>query len=169
MILYRAAQPEDGPALGAMAARCFMETFGHLYDQADADAFLAATFGPGGLPAQIADPAYTIRLAIEGETIVGFCKLGACTLPAPAPCDALELKQLYVLADWQGASVAAALMDWTIATARERGACAVALSVYVDNARARRFYARRGFVEIGKAAFAVGSQIDDDRIYCLAL
>ncbi len=169
MIVYRTARAEDGPALGAMAARCFMETFGHLYDPADADAFLAATFGPGGLPAQIADPAYAIRVAIADEGIVGFCKLGACALPAPAPCDALELKQLYVLADWQGASVAAALMDWTIAEARERGAAHVALGVYVDNARARRFYARRGFVEIGKASFLVGSKIDDDRIYCLTL
>ncbi len=169
MIAYRIAEPRDGAALGAMAARCFMETFGHLYAEADAATFLAATFGPGGLPAQIADPAYTIRLALEDETIVGFCKLGACTLPAPAPRDALELKQLYVLADWQGASVAAALMDWTIDEARARGARHVALSVYVDNARARRFYARRGFVEIGKAPFAVGTQIDDDRIYCLTL
>ena len=169
MIAYRTAEPADGPALGAMAARCFMETFGHLYTTADADAFLAATFGPGGLPAQIGDPAYAIRLALDDETIVGFCKLGACTLPAPAPTDALELKQLYVLADWHGASVAAALMNWTIATARAGGARHVALSVYVDNARARRFYARYGFVEIGHAAFAVGTQIDDDRIYCLTL
>ena len=169
MIGYRDARTADGPALGAMAARCFMETFGHLYDAADADTFLTATFGSGGLPAQIGDPAYDIRLALQGETIVGFCKLGACTLPAPAPRDALELKQLYVLADWQGANVAAALMDWTIATARTRGARAVALSVYVDNIRARRFYARRGFVEIGKAPYVVGNQVDDDRIYCLTL
>lgn len=169
MIDYRTAQPQDGPALGAMATRCFMETFGHLYTSSDADAFLAATFGPGGLPAQIGDPAYAIRIALDGETIVGFCKLGACTLPAPAPRDALELKQLYILADWQGANVAAALMDWTIATARARGVRAIALSVYVDNIRARRFYARRGFVEIGKAGFVVGTQIDDDRIYCLTL
>ena len=40
------------------------------------------------------------------------------TLPVPHEPGALEIKQLYVLAPWQGAGVAAALMDWAVETAR---------------------------------------------------
>jgi len=169
MIVYRPARAEDGEALSAMAAQCFRDTFEHLYRREDLDAFLAEAFGPGGLPAQIGDPAYDIRLAIDGGGIAGFAKLGRCALPEPAPRDAAELKQLYVLKAWQGAGIAAALMDWAIAAALEKGAESMALSVYCDNHRAQRFYARYGFAEIGRAPFRVGEQIDDDRIWLKAL
>jgi ribosomal protein S18 acetylase RimI-like enzyme len=43
------------------------------------------------------------------------------------------------------------------------------LSVYIDNHRARRFYERYGFEEVGRYAFPVGGTIDDDRIMRLAL
>ena len=44
-------------------------------------------------------------------------------------------------------------MDWTIATARARGASELILSVYVDNHRAKAFYTRYGFVDIGRYDF----------------
>lgn len=169
MIEFRSARTGDGDALAAMATQCFCDTFGPLYRQADLDAFLSQAFGPAGLPAQIDDPSYAIRLALEDGAIAGFAKLGPCALPQPAPRDAAELKQLYVLKAWQGSSVSTGLMDWVIETARTQGADCVVLSVFVDNHRAKRFYARYGFVEIGKAPFPVGEQIDDDRIWCKAL
>lgn len=170
MIDYRDARPEDGPALAKMAADSFVETFGHLYRQEDLDAFVRDAFGPAGLPAQIGDPAYRIRLAVEEGAIAGFCKLGACTLPSPpVPAGAAELKQLYVLKPWQGAGVAQALMQWALDGAREAGARTLALSVYSDNHRAQRFYARYGMVDIGRNVFMVGDQADEDRIYAVAL
>ena len=54
-------------------------------------------------------------------------------------------------------------------TARAEGATALYLTVYVDNLRAQRFYARYGFVEVGKYRFKVGEQYDDDRIWVLRL
>lgn len=165
MIDYCDARPDDGPALAAMAAQCFCDTFAHLYHAADLHAFLAAAFGADGLPAQIADPAFRIRIARDDAAIVGFAKLGPCALPAPAPADAAELRQLYVLGPWQGAGVAKTLMDWAVATARAGGARQMVLSVYAENHRAQRFYARYGFAEIGANPFRVGEQIDDDRIW----
>jgi diamine N-acetyltransferase len=166
---YRDARPGDGDALAAMAASSFIDTFAHLYRPEDLTAFLASAFGPEGLPAQIADPAYRIRVACDGERIVGYAKIGANTLPAPAPADAAELKQLYVLSDWKGAGVAKALMDWAIESARETGATTMVLSVFSENVRAQRFYARYGFKEIGRNEFRVGDQIDDDRIWMASL
>jgi diamine N-acetyltransferase len=115
------------------------------------------------------DPAYTIRLATHEGAIVGFCKLGPVAFPGEWPPRAIELHQLYVLGPWQGEGVAPVLMDWALATARNRDASEVILSVYIDNHRARRFYERYGFVEIGQYTFMVGDHPDDDRLMRLAL
>lgn len=170
MIEYRDARPEDGPALGAMAAESFSDTFRHLYTPELLAGFLESAFGPGGLPAQIGDPAAPVRLAIKDGAIAGFARIAPCQLPSPpTPEGAAELRQLYVLKHGHGTGIAAALMDWVIATARAGGASYLALSVFVDNHRAQRFYARYGFAEIGTHGFRVGDQIDDDRIWCAAL
>ncbi|TPG40646.1 N-acetyltransferase [Sphingomonas koreensis] len=169
MTAYRAATPADGPALADMAQRCFTETFGSLYPASDLAAFLDKTFGPAGLPAQLDDPDYQVRVAVEEGAIIGFAKIGPVAFPGEWPADAIELHQLYVLGDWHGAAVGPALLDWVIAAARDAARSAVLLSVYVDNHRARRFYQRYGFEEIGRYEFRVGETIDDDRIMRLTL
>ena len=56
-----------------------------------------------------------------------------------------------------------------IDSARDAGKDRMVLSVYVDNIRAQRFYARYGFEEIAAYEFRVGETIDDDRIWSLSL
>jgi len=56
------------------------------------------------------------------------------------------------------------LMDWAIDTARLRGAEELWLSVYTDNHRARAFYARNGFEDMGPYIFMVGAHEDEDRL-----
>lgn len=168
-VRYRDARAVDGPALSAMARASFVETFAHLYSAADLTAFLDEAFGPRGLAAQLSDPDFAVRLAVEGDDIVGFVKMGPVTFPGEWRPDAIELYQFYILQPWQGTGVAQAMMAWSLAHARGHGAKEVLLSVYVDNARARRFYERHGFVEVGRYAFRVGSTIDDDRIMRLLL
>lgn len=169
MIDYRDATIADREELVAVATESFCETFAHLYPKSDLDTFLAETFGPRGLPAQIGNPVYAIRLALEDGHIVGFAKMGPCKLPDPAPRDAAELHQLYVLASQKGTGVGAELMAWCIATARALGATTLALGVYSGNARAQRFYARHGLVEIGRYIYPVGETMDDERIWSMKL
>ncbi len=169
MIDYRDATPADGTELAHVARRCFTETFGNLYRQEDLASFLDAAFGATGLPSHLSDPRYTVRLATHEGAIVGFCKVGPVVFPGEWPDSAIELHQLYILGPWQGEGVAPVLMDWALGTARSRGAREIILSVYIDNHRARRFYERYGFVEIGQYTFMVGEQPDDDRLMRLAL
>lgn len=168
-MIYRQAVPADGRKLSAMAQRCFTDTFGSLYRASDLAAFLDRAFGADGLPSQIDDPAFDVRIAVEGDAIAGFAKIGPVDFPGDWGSDAIELHQLYVLAAWQGEGVARELMDWVVATARARGFRRIVLSVYVDNIRAQRFYARYGFVEMGKYEFRVGDHVDEDRIWVLDL
>jgi ribosomal protein S18 acetylase RimI-like enzyme len=169
MIAYRDAVAADGPELAQMARRSFTDTFGTLYRQEDLALFLDQAFGSSGLPADLTDPAYRVRVAIEQDRIVGYCKIGPVTFPGEWQETAMELHQLYILSDHHGAGLAPVLMDWALDTMRAQGASEVILSVYVDNHRARRFYERYGFEEIGQYTFKVGSHEDDDRLMRLKL
>jgi diamine N-acetyltransferase len=169
MIAYRPAAPTDAAELRLVATQAYVETFEGLYREGDLDTFLPAAFGPTGLQAHLSDPRYTVRVATANDAIAGFAKLGPVVFPGAWPPTAIELHQLYVLAPHLGAGIGPALMDWAIAEARAQGGTELLLSVYVDNHRAKRFYARYGFVEIGRYDFAVGSVIDEDRLMRLAL
>jgi GNAT superfamily N-acetyltransferase len=165
---YRDATPVDAAALAALARRAFSETFGHLYTPENLAAFLA-THNEAGWGAELTDPAFAVRIAEADGEPVAYAKLGPPSLPFEPRGPSAELRQFYVLGPWQGAGVAAALMDWVIAQARARGACDLYLSVFVDNHRARRFYARYGFEYVGTYAFMVGSHADEDHVMRMAL
>ncbi len=159
----------DAGAIAVIMRECFTATFGHLYDPADLASFL------DGLTlerwqAEIADPAFAFLLAEEQEgRAVGFAKMGPHSLPVTPAGPMIELRQLYVLGSQQGTGLARRMMDRVIATARDRGAQELFLSVYVDNHRARRFYERYGFEEIGTYAFMVGKHADEDHLMRLVL
>lgn len=166
----RTPSAADAAALAAMADESFVETFGSLYDPADLRQFLEERGGAQGFAARIADPAETIRYVAEEGRPVAFIALGPLKLPVDRPeAGAVELQQLYVLKPWQGSGIAHRLMAFAIAHAKSRGAPAIYLSVFSENVRAQRFYARYGFCEVGRYGFRVGKQIDDDRIWRLGL
>ncbi len=167
-VSYRPATQADAAAIAALFAETFTATFGQLYAPHNLAAFLAR-MTPAAFAAEIADPAFAFRLADVGGTLAGYIKLGPPDLPVDTPPDSIELRQLYVLGPWQGAGIAAALTDWAFAEARARGARHLQLSVYIDNHRARRFYEKRGFVEVGHYRFMVGDHADDDRVMRVAL
>ncbi|WP_293874906.1 MULTISPECIES: GNAT family N-acetyltransferase [unclassified Sphingomonas] len=158
----------DAETIAAVMTECFTATFGHLYAPADLAAFL------DGLTlerwrAELADPAFAFLLAEEEGVAVGFAKLGPHALPVEPAGPMIELRQLYLVAGQQGSGLAARMMDRVIAIARERGAAELFLSVYVDNVRARRFYERYGFEEIGLYTFMVGNHADEDHLMRLTL
>jgi ribosomal protein S18 acetylase RimI-like enzyme len=167
-ITYRAAVEADAEALAVFFAETFCETFGHLYNQEDLAAFLAQ-HAAGGWLDQLRDDSISIRVADHGQELVGLAKLGQVKLPVEPDGAALEIQQLYVAPHVRGQGVAVSLMEWMLKEARSRGAGEVFLSVYTDNLRAQRFYARYGFVDVGPCVFMVGDQADEDRIMRAAL
>lgn len=150
-----------------VARRIFTETFGSLYDPEDFERFCDAVYRPGGtMSGDFADPRVHWRVATARGEPVGYAKLTPLRAPASEPrAGAMELQQIYVLSDWHGDGVAARLMEWSLATARAQGAPEIYLTVFDHNERAKRFYARHGFEEVGRCTFKLGERIDDDRIW----
>ena len=165
---YRNARAADAALLSDLSSRTFVETFGHLYRPEDLAAFLGQ-LSEGAYREELLDPRYQVRLAEQDGEAVGFAKLGPLALPVDPPGKALELKQLYLVRSCHGSGIAPVLMDWLLGEARRRGARELYLSVWTENHRARRFYARYGFTFVRPYAFMVGEQADADEIWRLDL
>lgn len=168
MIAYRDGRPDDARLMSRLGAASFTETFGHLYAPENLAVFLE-NHRPENWARELGDPAYAVQIAEEDGTPAGFAKLGPPSLPFEVAGPTAELRQLYVLKPWYGAGIGAGLMDWAIGEARRRGAAHMFLSVFVDNHRARRFYARYGFEQVGTYDFMVGTHADLDLVMRLKL
>ena len=167
-ITYRLAGVDDAEAIDRVYRSSFLDTFAHLYRAEDLEAFLGKVT-LDAWKAELGDDRFVFRLAEADGQPIGFVKLGPPELPVEADGPWIELRQLYVLNEWRGAGAARELMDWALAKAREAGVKDLYLTVYTDNHRARRFYEKYGFVEVGPYAFMVGEQADEDIIMKFAL
>jgi ribosomal protein S18 acetylase RimI-like enzyme len=166
-VAYRTPVAADGPALSAMARQSFVEAFTAVIEPAALQVYLEQAYGPAGqMQRDLGDPAIDWRAAFIDDVPAGYIKLSAMTLPFDAAHrEAMELRQLYVVEACKGAGVADALTGWAIGVARARGAPEIYLAVFDHNQRAKRFYARHGFAEVGRCDFVTGPQVHDDRIW----
>jgi GNAT superfamily N-acetyltransferase len=168
MIAYRDATPADAPALDALFDSVFCDTFAHLYRPEDLATFLAS-FGVADWERQLRDPSFAVRIAEVDGIPAGYVKIGPMKLPVEPGCTSMLLDQLYVRGEHHGSSIGRELINWAIDEARRRGAQALYLTVFIQNHRARHFYNRYGFEDVGRYDFMVGSQADEDIILRKAL
>ena len=108
--------------------------------------------------------------ADETDAPLGYAVLCPPDFPAGMARESdIELRRIYTLGVAHGTGLGPALMDAAVAEARGRGHARLLLGVHPDNARARRFYERTGFVVIGERSFTVGESRFTDPIYGLTL
>lgn len=169
-ITYRTPTRSDAASLSDFGRKTFCATFAHLYRPDDLNTYLARVYTPAAMLADMATPGTEFRIAESDGKIIGFCKIGAVTVPiGKIPPKSVELRQLYVDHGFHGSGVAATLMAWALDQAHARGCENVYLSVYAENFRAQKFYQRHGFKVIGEYKFMVGKQADDELIMHLMI
>jgi ribosomal protein S18 acetylase RimI-like enzyme len=172
----RPAAPEDVLALAGLAALTFPLACPPSVTPADQAAFIADHLSPGRFRDHFADPARRVLVAPdESGALIGYTVL---VLGEPYDEDAraavserptVELSKCYVHPSRHGSGVASALMAASLEAARDMGAVCVWLGVNQHNIRARRFYAKSGFVVVGVKHFTVGTVREDDYILERAL
>jgi diamine N-acetyltransferase len=167
MITYRTPGPDDAQALADLGRTSFVDAFGHLYSEADLNAFLEQVYSKASLDAELANPKRLFRVAESDGQMIGYCKLGLeLSLDYdPGEARAMELKQLYLRGQQTGSGIGAAFMEWALGEASERGYDEVILSVWSENHGAQRFYSRHGFEKIGDTIFMVGQQRDEEYLF----
>lgn len=167
-IAYRDGRPGDGAAVSGVFHRAFTATFGHLYSAANLQ-YLLDRRAPENFEEQLGSSDWAFRLAEDDGVLLGYAMGGPNELPGDVPGPTWELHHLYLDEAAKGRGIADTLFDWTCDEARRRDFAHLQLSVFIDNHRARRFYDKRGMIEVGKYVFMVGDHEDDDRVMRLAL
>ena len=156
-LAIRRAVPADAHALCRIGRRTFVDTFGHLYPDADLQAFLDESHAPDAYARYLADEAYALWLLEDGKEAVGYALAGPCGLPhsETMPGDG-ELKRLYVLPGIQNGGWGSKLFQATLDWLQRNGPRTLWISVWSENLGAQRFYARHGFEKAGEYEFPVG-------------
>lgn len=162
----RRAVAADAAALAAFAERTFVNTYGPYNTPADMAAYVRGAFGAALQARELADPGLVTLVADDGGALAGYAQVRR---PGPAPaCVAgpapAEVCRFYVDAPWQGRGLAARLMDAVRDAAAAHGARTLWLAVWERNARARAFYEKRGFRDVGVAEFLLGTDRQADRV-----
>lgn len=155
-VSIRRADLTDAAELAQFAARLFRETYGDSTPPADLEAYVAANFGREIQAEEIDGSADAIFLARSADgPIVGYAHLQSAT-------DASLLNRLYVDRAFRGTGVSRNLFDAVVAECKRRKTPRLTLTVFEKNERARAFYTRLGFREVGVTSFVVGSDTQTD-------
>jgi len=170
MTSVRLATPADAALLAELGARTFEETFAAENRAEDMTLYLDRSYGTAQQSAELADPTMATLLAELDGQVAGYAQLRSRRPPdcveGPAP---FELWRFYVDRPWQGRGVAQALMAEVRAEAVRRGARTLWLCVWERNERAKAFYRRCGFLDVGSQPFILGTDQQTDRVLATAL
>jgi GNAT superfamily N-acetyltransferase len=169
-LAIRTATPADAALLAELGARTFRDTFAADNRPEDMAAYLVSHYSPDLQEREIRDPQRAFLLAEAAGVPAGFALIQDIQpepgVPGRRP---LHVERLYVDRPFQGAGVGAALMRRCLEEARARGHDVLWLGVWERNFRARAFYARWGFAEVGETMFVVGSDTQRDLVLALPL
>ncbi len=165
-LAIRRATIADAERLSRIGTRTFVDTFGHLYPDADLQAFLRESHAPEVYARYAGDAGYALWLLEDGDDAVGYALAGPSTLPHPEvrPGDG-ELKRLYVLASAQNGGWGGRMFEQALDWLERDGPCTLWISVWSENLGAQRFYARHGFEKAGEYDFPVGRVRDREFIF----
>ena len=160
----RRATLDDAATIAEFAERLFVQTFEPDNDPVNVAAYARTAFGEAIQREELADPAVTILLLDVDAHLAAFAQLKAGEADPPAGDVAIEIQRFYVDHEYHGRGVASHLMDACLELAQKQGCRTVWLGVWERNARAIRFYEKRGFVDVGDKTFLMGSDLQSDRV-----
>ncbi len=164
--IIRPADAGDADALAVIGTATFLETYAGMIPGAAIvnqcrDGHAAAAY---------------VRYMNEGARIwigyeprgapVGYAMVTTPDIPGMRNGDA-ELRRIYVLASFHGTGLAQGLLNDAIAALPIAERLLVGFNQ--DNTKARAFYAKCGFEQIGTRRFAIGGHMFDDDVYALTL
>ena len=166
----RTATAADAATLADLARRTFYETFASTNDPTDMALHLKSAYGVDQQTREITDRDITTLIVEHDGAAVAYAQVRGDHVPdcvsGPAP---LELWRFYVDASWHGRGIAQSLMERVKNVARERGAKTLWLGVWERNDRARAFYAKCGFADVGEHIFLFGTDPQTDRVMVTSL
>lgn len=161
----RLAVAADAGTVAALAERTFREAFEAQNPPEEMDRHCREHFGEAMQMEEIAAADRLTLLAESRGRPAGFAQLrwaeppGCVAGAAPG-----EVQRFYLLQEFHGTGLAAALMTACLTALRERGSDVAWLGVWEENPRAIAFYRKEGFAEVGRKVFMVGTDPQRDLV-----
>jgi GNAT superfamily N-acetyltransferase len=153
-----------------LAARTFRETFAADNRPEDIARHEAEAYGQTQQSRELADPDIVTLLVHSDDLLIGFAQLRRGPVPACVKDDApIELWRFYIAKEWHGQGIAQALMHRVADDARRAHALTLWLGVWERNERAKAFYRKCGFTDVGSHVYMVGTDAQTDRIMTRAV
>lgn len=169
-IAIRRALAADAPRVAEIAERTFRDTFAGDNSEQDMQAHCARAYSPEIQAEEIADPSIDTLVCVDADgQFVGYAQIRPGAPKGVDVARPLELWRFYIDRAHHGRGLAHALMTSVIDAARARGAGTLWLGVWERNPRARAFYRKHGFVDIGAHKFVVGTDVQTDVLMARSL
>jgi diamine N-acetyltransferase len=168
--MIRAGVATDATALAELAARTFRETFAADNRPEDMALHTSYAYGTSQQQRELADPDIaTLLVEVDGQ-LAGYAQLRWGVPPASVNGEEpVELWRFYIAQPWHGRGVAQALIQRVESEAYERGGRTLWLGVWERNERAKAFYHKNGFTDVGSHVFMVGTDAQIDHILVRSL
>jgi ribosomal protein S18 acetylase RimI-like enzyme len=156
----RTATSDDANLLSVLSTVTFYEAYFEDDDQKDIAAYIVKTYRSEQLRSELEDENSTFLLAEIDEKAIGFAKLRENSMPECLKGEnTVELHRLYLMERFQRRGIGRALIEKSLAFAREKGYRSLWLGTWAENVRAQKFYARLGFTKAGEFQYDYGSKI----------
>lgn len=155
----------DAETLAPLAVRIFNDAFADnpLNKPEDMHAYISEAFSVEQTRRELGGADTIFFIAEVGGAMIGYAKLQeATTEECVTDARPIELSRLYILKDFHGRGVAEKLMNECFGLARSRLYATMWLGVWEHNLRARRFYEKLGFYQVGSHVFQLGSDAQID-------
>jgi diamine N-acetyltransferase len=161
----RQATSDDTKLLTELAYRTFIDAFGGHPKNAPGDLadYMQKAFSCEQIAEELNDPKSIFLIAeIDGEP-AGYAKLVIDSTEPDITAEwPIELSRLYSHQKFLGKGIGQALMDACFDRAKNANRDVMWLGVWEYNPRAKRFYEKNGFTEVGSHTFQLGSDPQTD-------
>lgn len=169
-ISFRTATPSDALCIGVLGTQVFLETYAVEGVRPEVAREVLEHFSTETIAALLADPATTFLVAESAGHLVAFAQMtfGAAhqLVAAEHP---VEVHRLYVHGRFSGRGIGSALLRRAESLAAEKGASVIWLTAWAENHKARAFYVRQGYQDVGASVYVYEGDEYATRVFVRAL
>jgi len=164
------ADAGDADILASIGFSSFRDAYKPYSDPADIEAHLNTYFTSAAVRDEFERGQSRFLIAQVNDEAGGMLKFQNAACPEPGVAsNAVELQQLYVLAEMQRHGLGRRLVENLIGIARKTEVTGIWLSAWEDADWAVNFYRKTGFSAVGTAVFTVGAATYTDLLMWLPL